>query len=147
MKRVLALAGLAVAAIANPAAAADDLAGRVAACAAIGQATQRLDCYDSLAAGKTAPPPAPVGGVLQEFAGSGAGTTRPFVVDGAWEVQWSLSGQILQIMVHDKGGRLVDIVANQQGDGSGSAYQPRGGSYYLAINALGSWRIRVVAVP
>ena len=83
------------------------------ACAAIGPATQRLDCYDRLAAGKA--PAAADGAVLAQFAGSGAQNTRPFQVAGPWEIQWDFEGTLLQIFVFNKGGAMAGVAANQQG--------------------------------
>ena len=67
--------------------------------------------------------------------------------DGPWEVQWS-SDEFIQIFLSnaDKEEAFPNIIANQIDSGSGSAYQPRGGSYYLKVNAAGNWRIKVVAI-
>ena len=83
--------------------------------------------------------------VVAEFSGKGMNTTRPFTVDGSWEVQWS-SDDFIQIFLEKAEGGLGDLVANEAETGSGSSYQPRGGSYYLKVNALGNWRIKVVAM-
>ena len=83
--------------------------------------------------------------VVAEFSGKGMNTTRPFTVDGSWEVQWS-SDDFIQIFLEKAEGGLGDLVANQAETGSGSSYQPRGGRYYLKVNALGNWRITVVAM-
>ncbi len=68
--------------------------------------------------------------VVAEFSGKGMITTRPFTVDGSWEVQWS-SDDFIQIFLEKAEGGLGDIVANQAETGSGSSYQPRGGSITL----------------
>jgi hypothetical protein len=93
------------------------------------------------------PPPPPQGDrEVASFSGSGQHATRPFSVPDGWEVQWDFSGDILQIYVSSEGGDLAGIAANQQGSGSGSSFQARGGSYYLEINAIGDWTVRVVEV-
>ena len=85
--------------------------------------------------------------VVAEYSGNGLQTTRPFTVDGPWEVQWS-SDEFIQIFLSnaDQEEAFPNIIANQIASGSGSAYQPRGGSYYLKVNAAGNWRIKVVAI-
>ena len=85
--------------------------------------------------------------MVAEYSGNGLQTTRPFTVDGPWEVQWS-SDEFIQIFLSnaDQEEAFPNIIANQIASGSGSAYQPRGGSYYLKVNAAGNWRIKVVAI-
>ena len=85
--------------------------------------------------------------VVAEFSGKGMNTTRPFTLDGPWEVQWS-SDEFIQIFLSkaDQDEVFPDVIANQIEAGSGSAYQPRGGSYYLKISAMGKWHIKVVAM-
>lgn len=82
-----------------------------------------------------------------EFTGSGGANTRPFETDGPWELQWSSDGDIFQVFLHTGDGDLVDVAANQSGPGPGASYQPRGGRYYLQVNALGPWTVRVVPLP
>lgn len=38
-------------------------------------------------------------------------------------IQWDFTGEILQIYINDENGDLAGIAVNQQGPGSGSAYQ------------------------
>ncbi len=78
------------------------------------------------------------------FSGDGIQNTRPFSVDGPWEVQWAASGDLFQVYVFSANGDLVDVMANQMGPGQGSSFQPRGGDFYLQVNAVGSWDLRVV---
>lgn len=85
--------------------------------------------------------------VIKSFSGNGARNVRPFTVRTPWEVQWHSDGPIFQIYVHTGQGKLIAVAANQQGSGTGSSYQPRGGKYYLQINALGKWKVRVVELP
>lgn len=81
---------------------------------------------------------------VRTFSGSGGKNTRPFTVDGRWEIQWDAEGSIFQIYLHSGDGRLLGVPANQQGPGEGSSFQPRGGTYYLQVNAIGAWEIRIV---
>ena len=84
--------------------------------------------------------------VIQSIQGSDSQTTRPFTVEGPWEIQWEASGDIFQIYLYSSSGDLEGVPANQMGPGSGSAFQPKGGSFYLQMNALGSWNVTVVSV-
>jgi WD40 repeat protein len=83
---------------------------------------------------------------IKEFSGNGLQTTRPFTVKGGWEIQWDSKGEILQISVYKGTGEFVGLVSNQMGPGTGSAYQPKGGTYYLQANAMGDWSIKIVKV-
>lgn len=78
------------------------------------------------------------------FSGSGGKNTRPFTADGRWEIQWDASGSIFQLYLYSTDGSLIGVPANQQGPGKGSSYQPRGGRYYLQVNAIGDWEIKIV---
>ena len=84
--------------------------------------------------------------LIAKYSGNGMKTTRPFKTDGSWEVQWDASGQVFQIYLYDKSGEMVGILANQQGSGTGSSYQPKEGEYYLKVNAMGSWNIKIVNI-
>lgn len=84
--------------------------------------------------------------IIKEFSGSDQHTTRPFTVKDGWEIQWKTKGKFLQIYVLNVKGELVSIAANTQIPGKGSAYQPKGGTYYLDMNALGEWTIQIVKV-
>lgn len=79
-----------------------------------------------------------------EYSGSGIKNTRPFTVDGPWEVRWDADGSVFQIFLHDTNGTMQGVLANQQGPGRGSSFQPTPGRYYLQVNAVGKWEIEVV---
>jgi len=81
-----------------------------------------------------------------EYSGSGMKTTRPFTVNSSWEIQWEAHGMIFQVYLYSEDGQLVDVLANQQGEGKGSSYNPKIGSYYLEINAMGNWEVKIVKV-
>jgi len=84
--------------------------------------------------------------VVAKYSGSGMKTTRPFTVDSSWEIQWKASGMIFQVYLQSEDGQMVDILANQQGEGEGSSYNPKAGTYYLEINAMGEWEVKIVEV-
>lgn len=85
--------------------------------------------------------------IVAEFTGNGLSNTRPFTVRNGWEIQWSANGEIFQVYVFDLAGELVGVAANQMGPGSGTSFNARGGTYYLQVNAMGSWAVRVVQLP
>jgi len=80
------------------------------------------------------------------FTGSGGKNTRPFKTTGPWEIQWHADGDIFQLFLYSASGEMVGVPANQQGSGDGSSYQPKKGNYYLQVNAIGNWSIRIVPV-
>ena len=84
--------------------------------------------------------------VVQAVEGNGARTTRPFVVADDWEVQWIAKGDPFQVYLHDGEGTLIGLTASQPGAGSGSSYVRKGGRYYLQVNALGTWTLRIVQI-
>ena len=91
--------------------------------------------------------------VIAEFSGNGSRTTRPFSVSDRWEIQWnynagSLMGGIgiFSIDIYDSAGNLVENTAIQQKSGKSSAYRVKGGRYYLNIDAMGDWKIKIVQV-
>lgn len=85
------------------------------------------------------------GGTIH-LSGSGAQNTRPFTRSGPWEIQWRAEGDLFQLFLHDENGSLEGVPSNQMGAGTGSSYQPRGGTYYLQVNALGNWEMDIVDV-
>lgn len=111
----------------------------------------RLEKYDLLAQnlGLEIEPDKTKEPVIKEYSGSGMQTTRPFTVNTAWEIQWEAKAGdfvLFQIYLYDGSGSLVDIVANQSDPGKGSYYSPKGGEYYLNINAVADWEIKIVEV-
>jgi hypothetical protein len=86
--------------------------------------------------------------VVAEYRGTGIQSTRPFTVDGPWEVQWSSDSSYLSIYLKnaEEEAGFPNIIANQQGSGPGSSYQPKGGTYYFETNAMGKWHMKVVAL-
>lgn len=84
---------------------------------------------------------------LYSWSGRGVTSTRPFKVSDRWELQWNTDGDFFAVYLKSAEGELLDVLANQVGKGSGSAFYPKGGEYYLQINAMGNWKVRVVNVP
>lgn len=81
-----------------------------------------------------------------QYSGSGMKTTRPFTVNSSWELQWDADGMIFQAYLYKEDGELADLLANQQGEGKGSSYCPKTGTFYLKINAMGNWTVKAVRV-
>jgi hypothetical protein len=80
--------------------------------------------------------------LLFSWSGAGDKTTRPFIVDGPWEIQWSRDNIYIRVL-HADG----TLVSSNLGKGSGSAYQPTGGSHYLQISAgEGNWTVKIAAI-
>jgi hypothetical protein len=82
--------------------------------------------------------------VVQTFSGSGGLNTRPFTVKDGWEIQWDAKGEIFQLYLNNSAGDMEGVPANQQGAGKGASYQAKGGNYYLQVNALGTWTIKII---
>jgi len=85
-------------------------------------------------------------GFVAQYSGNGLKNTRPFKVNSAWEIQWNAAGDIFQIYLYDSNGNLVDIAANQMQPGEGSYYSPKTGTFYLEINAIGDWEVKIINV-
>ena len=88
--------------------------------------------------------PAVADEVLQEFSGDGTYTTKPFTVPDGWEIEWESKGAYLQILINTSDSVPLGFAAEQTGPGSGSSYQADGGTYYLDMNAMGDWKVKVV---
>ena len=84
--------------------------------------------------------------VLKTFSGSGGKNTRPFTVSAGWEIQWDAKGDIFQLFLYKADGSMAGVPANQQGSGKGSSYQAKAGTYYLQVNAMGKWTIKIAQV-
>jgi hypothetical protein len=83
---------------------------------------------------------------IETFSGSGGKNTRPFTVPSGWEIQWDAKGDIFQLYLYSADGTMIGVPANQQGVGKGNSYQAKGGKYYLQVNAMGNWTIKIVKV-
>ncbi len=83
---------------------------------------------------------------IATFSGSGGKNTRPFTTTGPWEIQWDAKGNIFQLFLYTANGDMAGVPANQQGSGKGTSFQPKAGKYYLQVNAIGTWSIKIVPV-
>jgi hypothetical protein len=122
----------------------EDLLGRFNYCAIVKADDERLNCFDQLYKDKVGDSEDKV---LYSWSGNGIQTTRPFKVSGRWELQWKSDGQYFGVYLYSGSGEMITILANQQGAGSGSAFYPKLGEYYLSTNAFGAWKIQIVSVP
>lgn len=109
----------------------------------------RLEMYDSLS-GKLGLKVADET-IINEFFGNGMKTTRPFITKTSWEIQWDAKDDgtgitYFGITLFSEDGSPIGIIANQSKPGKGSFYSPKKGKYYLSINAMGNWEIKIIAV-
>jgi len=89
--------------------------------------------------------------IIKEYSGTGAQTTRPFVINGPWEIQWDAKDDgtgfiVFSIALYDKNGNPIGLIANQTKPGKGSFYNPKKGTFYLSVNATSDWEIKIVEV-
>ncbi len=86
---------------------------------------------------------------VAKWSGFGGMRTRPFHVDGPWELQWNSAKGYFAVTLHrlSGDGPKDDLLANGMEGGSSSSYQPNDGDFYLEIEALQPWSARVVSVP
>jgi hypothetical protein len=91
---------------------------------------------------------------LLDLSGSGSKTTETFRVSGEWDLQWSYDcanfGQagILQVYIESKGALLPTVGVNQTGTrGRGTEHYHTAGTYYLEVNSVCAWTMKVVDRP
>ena len=87
--------------------------------------------------------------IIKSYSGNGMQTTRPFTVKTTWEIQWDIKAEefmLFQVYLYDGNGNMVGIVANQTKPGKGSYYNPKKGTFYLTINAIADWQIKIIEV-
>ena len=107
----------------------------------------RLEMYDILA-GKLGLKVAD-DSIISGYSGNGMQTTRPFITKTSWEMQWDTKDKdfmMFQVYLYDGDGNLVGVAANQTKPGKGSFYNPKKGTFYLNINAIADWEIKIVEV-
>jgi hypothetical protein len=80
--------------------------------------------------------------VIAQWSGGGMMTTRPFHVDGPWELEWSASSVFAAQLV-TVGGSAEDV-ALQSAAGRSSSYEPVGGDFYLKVEGSGEWTMKAV---
>jgi len=64
-------------------------------------------------------------------------------------MQWDIKAEdfmMFQVYLYDGDGNLVGVAANQTKPGKGSFYNPKKGTFYLNINAIADWEIKIVEV-
>jgi hypothetical protein len=102
----------------------------------------------------TPPDPSNVGGasykneathVLAQWTGNSMMTTRPFHVEGPFEIQWTAASGYFSIHLARVGGR-EELIANQVAPSDSSSYVPNPGDYYLKITSSAPWGIKIVPV-
>ena len=92
------------------------------------------------------PPPPSIDESLASWSGQENLTTRPFHVDGPWEVQWSNDAGMFILRLNRLGGSSSDLLEMSDKAGHSSAFQPNGGDYYLTIVGTQPWSVRIVPV-
>ena len=95
------------------------------------------------------PQPAPGDKVLMSWSGLGRMQTRPFHVDGPWELQWTRAVGHFSAVLHPASGTdgREQLLANGSSADSSTSYQPRGGDYYFEFDSSQQWTARILAVP
>lgn len=81
--------------------------------------------------------------LVDEFSGSEDDSTATFTVQGEWEVRWETEGDAFQVNLVDEDGEELQTVVDHEGQGGGSNYLTRDGTYSLDVTADGDWSIRV----
>ncbi len=126
----------------------------IAVCHPIKEGAARLKCYDSISIANlpqdgvsSSIPVAANDKVIARWSGSGDMTTRPFHVDGPWELQWDTAKGYFSATLHRKTGQEIATLANGMEAGSSSSYQPSGGDFYIEFGGMQTWNAKVVAVP
>ncbi len=85
--------------------------------------------------------------IIQQVSANGTRNLRPFTVKNGWEIRWDNKGRVLTISVRHRDGKLAAIGGAATAPGRGSSYQPRGGTYYLAVDGMGDWTVTVIQLP
>jgi tetratricopeptide (TPR) repeat protein len=81
--------------------------------------------------------------LLVKFEGDGALGTKPFDVEGPWEIVWKTEGDVFGVLLYDKNSNeMIEVPVNSQGK-SGASYQNKKGQFYLKVNAVGSWEVEI----
>jgi hypothetical protein len=127
----------------------------ISVCRSLKEAASRLKCYDSLPApglaadGASAAVKGPSDDkVIVKWSGSSQMQTRPFRVDGPWELQWDTAAGYFSATLHRTSGpgAKLALLANGAEGGSSSSYQPTGRDFYIEFQAMQRWSARVVSV-
>jgi hypothetical protein len=84
--------------------------------------------------------------VVSQWNGTATMITRPFHVDGSWELQWKSQGFFVAEL-HEVGSGEASVIANASGPAASSAYEPNGGDYYIEFTSTDPWAATVVNLP
>ncbi len=86
--------------------------------------------------------------LIASWGGSSQLQTRPFHVDGPWELQWRTEKGYFSARLHNAAGESgqSQLLANTTGAGASSSYQPVGGDFYMEFNASQEWSARIVSL-
>lgn len=82
--------------------------------------------------------------IITQFDGNGGTTTRPVDLPPRWEAQWSAESPLM-VASHTADGEIDEVLAHLTA--TGSAYHPKGGTFYFEVIANGPWSLRIVKVP
>lgn len=86
--------------------------------------------------------------LVNVFAGKGSEKTDRFTVSRTWTLEWEARGSIFQVFLKGEDGNLRKIAVNRSGMGpgghSGTVTLETTGTFRLNVNALSTWRIRVI---
>ena len=86
------------------------------------------------------------GGEIVRWSGSSTMTTRPFHVDGPWELQWT-SGGFLSMTLHRMDSDETKMVAMATERSASSSFQPNGGTFFLEVATGDPWTAKVIGLP
>ncbi len=90
--------------------------------------------------------PRPPNPVVARWSGSATLTTRPFHVDGAWELRWASNGWF-NATLHQVGADGEQVLAMATKRAASSAFQPEGGDFYIEFSATDDWAASINPVP
>lgn len=124
------------------------LADQIIDCAGLDESTERLRCYDELAAplvGIEEPTADGAGETLHRFTGKDDWDSEVLEVEKPWRLVWQNQGSLLTVELRSEQGELLDVIGNQIGKGGGRSERLAPGSYTLAVRGLGGWRVQVVS--
>ncbi len=85
---------------------------------------------------------------VASWKGKGPKTTQMFTVSAPWRIEWDtqtgIAGSgVLGVFLRDEGGAMVSVLVNVMGADRDESIQHRPGTYYLEINAMQPYEIRI----
>lgn len=130
---------LVITAVATTAHAQGQTSDQLATCRRITNSQERLGCYDRLGVAPAQ--------VRHEFEGQGDRNTTPFRLGGPFDLRWE-STRHISVYLRNADGSTAGSWSSgnvRGGPGSGQAYWPRAGQYYVEVVTSGTWSL--VAEP